>query len=753
MNRLPFAAALLGALAAIATLHADTPYDGHSVVRVQTSTPAELDQVLGLTDDVWSESIGVGELDLRVSPQQRALLQATGLRIDTLISDLGPLLAPQQLPQAPRAGPPFEAYADLPGLVAYMDSLAALRPDLASVSSIGTSIEGRPIHMIHVHAPGAPSNRPTVFYNGCHHAREWVTPAVPLYCADYLIRNYDTNMAIRALLSRVSFYLVPVVNPDGYAHTWTPNNRLWRKNRRLNANGTFGVDLNRNWGVGWGSNNGSSGTPSNETYRGTAAFSEPETAALRDFFVAHPEIIAYIDFHSYSQLTMWPWGYTSTPSAGQATYSPIGAALQNAIFNVFGTYHKIGPVYTTIYPVSGGSIDWTYGDRAVWSFAWEVRDLGQFGFLLPADQILPTCKENLGPQLLIADRFTAPVRFELVAELPFALEPGQPRDIDLSVLDGTQTVDGGTPTLHYRTDPSAPFTSVPLVNLTHSLYRGTIPAMPCGTNVEFYFSAAGVAGAANTDPLGAPEKTYSLPAVPMNTVLNDNFETDLGWTVSSTAPVAGAWTRVAPVGTMVGGSPAQPAADNPAGTGTLCFVTGQGATGGAADAADVDNGPTRLLSPVVDLSSGDARITYYRHFYCSNDSDAFDVDISNDAGTNWTRVESVRSTPLWLRRRINVADYVTPTATVRLRFSTQDPGNNSTTEAAIDDVVIERRAALVTPGDYNCTGAIEMADLAPFVETLLGIRMDVLSQQRADMNADTKPDGQDIQPFINQLLR
>src|SRR4029450_12339336 len=113
--------------------------------------------------------------------------------------------------------------------------------------------------------------------NGCQHAREWIAVMTPMYVADALVREYGRDARITAALDRVDFYIVPVTNPDGFEFTYTPppvGDRMWRKNRRNNGNGSFGVDLNRNWSVDWGGPNSTSTSPSSETYIGTGPFSE-----------------------------------------------------------------------------------------------------------------------------------------------------------------------------------------------------------------------------------------------------------------------------------------------------------------------------------------------------------------------------------------------------------------------------------------------------------------------------------------------
>jgi len=189
-----------------------------------------------------------------------------------------------------------------------------------------------------------------------------------------------------------AFYIVPSFNPDGYEYSWT-NNRLWRKNRRNNGGGAFGVDINRNFSKGWGLNSGSSGSPSSDTYRGPSAFSERESAALRDFMNTMPPIDAMIDFHSYGQHVLYPWGYTETPAPGDAWLAATGTAMEHAIEGVWGSSYDSGQTSTTLYLVSGKGPDYIYDRWNTAAYTIELRDTGEFGFLLPEDQILPTAQE------------------------------------------------------------------------------------------------------------------------------------------------------------------------------------------------------------------------------------------------------------------------------------------------------------------------------------------------------------------------
>jgi len=189
------------------------------------------------------------------------------------------------------------------------------------------------------------------------------------------------------------FYVVPVVNPDGYLYTWqSTSNRLWRKNRRQNAGGTYGVDLNRNWDDHWGGE-GSSGTPSSDTYRGTAPFSEPETKAVSAYVLANVPFAGYIDFHSYSQLVLRPYGWTTALPPDSAVQKLVGDQISAQIRANSGKVYTSEPAHQ-LYFTAGTADDWGYTKaRIKLTYTIELRDTGTYGFQLPANQIVPTGQE------------------------------------------------------------------------------------------------------------------------------------------------------------------------------------------------------------------------------------------------------------------------------------------------------------------------------------------------------------------------
>lgn len=275
-------------------------------------------------------------------------------------------------------------------------NLAERFPDLAELREIGRSVENRPIWALRIGERRG--NTAKLAFLGCHHAREWLAVEVPFLLAQSLLENSGTD-PVANWLATSEIWVAPMVNPDGHEYTRTQN-RLWRKNRRHNADGSIGVDPNRNYGYMWGTLdlNTSSKTPADDTYIGPRAFSEPETRAIRDL-IGRELFRGIITYHSYSQLILYPWGYTDHPIADVADrqrMATLAEAMKAEIKSVHGVEY-VAQQSSRLYPTAGDTTDWTYGVYGIPSFTIELRPAtaAQGGFILPASQIQPTFEENL----------------------------------------------------------------------------------------------------------------------------------------------------------------------------------------------------------------------------------------------------------------------------------------------------------------------------------------------------------------------
>jgi len=298
----------------------------------------------------------------------------------------------------------MSGHATYDEVVAHLDNMGDLFPDLITAKeSIGQSIEGRELWMVKVSDnPNVNETEPEILYTAIHHAREPAGVMQMIYYLYYLLENYDSDNFIKTLVDNTEMYFVPVVNPDGYVYNQTTNPNgggMWRKNRRDNGGGSFGVDPNRNYGYMWGLNNqGSSPDPWDETYRGTAPFSEPEIAAIRDFCEAHEFRIA-LNYHTYSNLLLYTWGYTTEPCEDDAILEVYAELMTQ------DSHYTYGPGSTAIYETNGGSDDWMYGEQTTKDKTFSYTpELGgeDDGFWCAIDRIIPIAQENMIQNILAA---------------------------------------------------------------------------------------------------------------------------------------------------------------------------------------------------------------------------------------------------------------------------------------------------------------------------------------------------------------
>ena len=253
---------------------------------------------------------------------QRSVIANTGVAIEIVKDDyviaygndlqkeqlnkLGWLQAASNLAQEKDFPSKDTAYHNYDELVTAITKLANENPDLVKLTSIAKTNEGHDIWAIRItddHAHAA--EKPAAIFMGGHHAREHLSVEMPLMWAQYLVAQYRLgNKKVVDLVHSRDTHIIPVVNPDGMEYDIKDGNyKMWRKNRTRNADGTYGVDLNRNYGFQWGTG-GSSSDPSNETYKGTKPFSEIESSAIKNYVDTNTNITILLSFHSFSKLTI-----------------------------------------------------------------------------------------------------------------------------------------------------------------------------------------------------------------------------------------------------------------------------------------------------------------------------------------------------------------------------------------------------------------------------------------------------------------
>lgn len=403
------AAVLLCAVGAIAIWRSSsrTHGDHRAAVEVEPRTADELALTLELSADIWSEQLAAGQpIVVVLTTAGLDALDARGVPHRILVDDIDEVAAQERMRLASRARGAaaaagwFDEYRDLQEVSDYMDRLAARHPALASVRTVGVSGEGRPIRALAISRGGTIG----IALDGAQHAREWISAMVPVCVADRLLARDADDPRVHKILDAVSFYVVPVVNPDGYAYSWT-DDRYWRKNRR----GGYGVDVNRNYGVAWGES-GSSPDRASPNYRGEHAFSEPEARAMKALFDAE-SIRAHIDFHSYSQVILYPWSHQKAPPPDRDAFAAIADRMSSAIHAQHGEPYAIRAGAELASGIGGTLGDWAYGEHGARSFLVELRPKASRdgGFVLPPEQIVPTCDESFAAVLELAEwTITAP---------------------------------------------------------------------------------------------------------------------------------------------------------------------------------------------------------------------------------------------------------------------------------------------------------------------------------------------------------
>ncbi|XP_019501653.1 PREDICTED: carboxypeptidase A1 [Hipposideros armiger] len=382
---------------------------GHQVLRISAADEAQVQKVTELEDlehlklDFWRGPAQPGSpIDVRVpfssTQAVKVFLETHGIEYTIMIDDVQSLLDEEQeqiFAFQARAGTTdtfnYATYHTLEEIYGFMDMLVAEHPQLVSKFQIGSTYEGRPIYVLKFSTGG--NNRPAIWIDTGIHSREWVTQASGIWFAKKITQDYGQDTSLTTILDNMDIFLEIVTNPDGFAFTHSKN-RLWRKTRSITAGSAcIGVDPNRNWDAGFGKA-GASNNPCSETYHGKFANSETEVKSIVDFVKSHGNIKAFISIHSYSQLLLYPYGYTTEQTPDHNELDQLAKDAVTALSSLYGTKFKYGSIIKAIYRASGGTIDWTYNQGIKYSYTFELRDTGRYGFLLPASQIIPTAQET-----------------------------------------------------------------------------------------------------------------------------------------------------------------------------------------------------------------------------------------------------------------------------------------------------------------------------------------------------------------------
>ena len=382
--------------------------DIYQSIRVYQPTPETIAAIgrMGIPLDHISGKPGIF-LDLTVREDETIELISRGIELDILINDLASYYKARNRPAINRDFPlgSMQGNYTWDELNERFDELHSLYPDIISERVvIGQSIEGRDIWAFKVSDnPNDDEDEPEVLYTGLTHSREPLGMMNLIYFVQLLAEEHSSDSELEYLINNREMWFIPVVNPDGYVYNESiePNGGGMHRKNRLNTNcgngSNRGVDLNRNYGYGWGADDtGSSPNPCSATYRGESEFSEPETQAVRDFIVEH-QFNNVLHYHSYSNIYIHPWGDGSLPDEPDlTTLTEIGHEMSR--YNGY----PVGTGLSTIgYTVNGDAVDWTYGDQDIISYVPEVGSAPQ-GFWPPESDVTQLCLDQVHPNKIFA---------------------------------------------------------------------------------------------------------------------------------------------------------------------------------------------------------------------------------------------------------------------------------------------------------------------------------------------------------------
>ena len=384
------------------------PYSGKSLIKIQSSNNDIIDALLELNVVPITCRGSILNSNLIVDSLTISWLKKQSVPFVIIHNDLEKTIELEmdniQKTKNNRSENWYTVYRELHEIEDHINVIVE-ENEIVTKNIIGQSYEGREITVIKVGVDDFTENKPSIFINGCQHAREWITPMATTYLIEQLSIQYNTNAEVNMLLNLVDIYILPVFNPDGYVYTWEED-RWWRKNRQINlGSDCVGIDLNRNWDFDWNGEQSTSEDPCSYIYVGTAPFSAQETNIVSEYIASIPNLVSHIDVHNYSALIVGPWASSDDQTDDTSEVYCLGTKMQSAVSltndypYIFGT----GTVNDLLYLISGGMMDWVYSTMSSLSFLYELRPAslyyydsnfdGLSAFDNDEQEILATCEE------------------------------------------------------------------------------------------------------------------------------------------------------------------------------------------------------------------------------------------------------------------------------------------------------------------------------------------------------------------------
>jgi len=445
----------------------------------------------------------------------------------------------------------FTRYHSFEEMIEYLENVAEKRPDIAVLHSLGKTYEGRDIWALKI--SDNPSEfepeEPEILYIGMHHAREWITKEIPLYFIQYIVDNYGTDPQTTFVVNNRQLWIIPMLNPDGFVYDGNGDyskRGSWRKNREPNWDGSYGTDLNRNYGWHWGEL-GYQGyvNPRREDYIGPydtkdddgdfrlnedpmdgidndgdgkvdedtrGGFSTAETRIIRDLATEHNFKIA-MAYHSYAETIYWGWMYTRQLPPDEQLYKHIAEGINRYNDYEYRNYteedrNRRGPL------VDGDLNDYLYGEHDILSFCIEVGSEATGGFYPPEDLIIPLCELNLLQNLYVAEIADNPWEKHFsIGHTPLSntTNTDEPIEIMATVI-GSKGLElgGGSPKLYYSVD-NAEYEEIEMEPCgMPNGYKAYIPAQTSGTRISYYFVCEDSNGRITQLPKYSPSQSFGF---------------------------------------------------------------------------------------------------------------------------------------------------------------------------------------------------------------------------------------------------
>ncbi len=685
---------------------------------IQVPYPSSGDRArLFFHPDLEVMGFGDGVIKLLSRPELTAELEARGFQVKILIPDLEQHYKEQLGNQ--RGYGIFHTWEQT---VQAMNDLHTQYPNLTTAPvSIGTTGEGRTIWAIKIATnPNVQTSKPEVLYDAVHHAREPIGLEDLLHFMTYLCANYGTDPVITYLVANRRMWFVPIVNVDGYVYNETTNPNgggMWRKNRRNNGDGCYGVDNNRNYPYQW-VGGGSSPDPCDDTYRGPSAGSEPENQAQMGLINAH-HFVTWQSYHSNAGMVLFPWGYTNTHTPDDATFRAVSKEMAK------WSGYETGQPGEILYFVNGDSFDWGYGetDQHQKIFALTTEIAGS-GFWPQPSEVPGLISENLHSDIFLAQ--TAGVYLSMTGSQVTGgdgngrLDPGETASLVITVKNVSlinaatnvqATLQCQDPYVNLKDASSKLGTIATGTTVSSTLDPFTVtidPTCPQGRSVNFTVHLTGDGGLVEDCPIAT-----TIGQAPV--LYSDTFEqSGSEWTKDATENCkTGTFVRIVPVATnfQPGTTPFP---------GTYAWVTAQNPNGNDS-VDDVDGGIAATRSPQIDLSTVShvqLSLNYFHGQLTGGDDptgDYFRIDISNNGGTtfpvNLVQIGDVTTTPDWKSLQVNLEQLIPLTAHMVIRVQVSDgTAADDIIEGGIDNVSVFDRGTgnqppsaptLIAPADSS----------------------------------------------------